>query len=102
MSRVRWSRSSACALGLLIAAGPVAAAEPSSGSASQPGRLAASAQRQVQARPASLAQQAAAPTGGETRFLQSRRGRIVIALMVVATGYVVYSKFHDRVESPAS
>lgn len=102
MSRVRWSRSSAGALALLIVAGPLAAGEPLAGPLGPPGRLAESARRLVQARPAPLAQQTPAPASGDRGFFQSGRGRVVIALMVVATGYVVYSKFHDRVESPAS
>jgi hypothetical protein len=45
---------------------------------------------------------APAPAERGKPFFKTSRGIAVLALMVVGTGWVVYSKFNDRVTSPAS
>ena len=73
---------------------------------SGPGKLARAAARAGQRPLRVQAQQAAGPEttppADQQPFLKTRRGVLVMALMVVGTGYVIYSKFNDRVRSPAS
>jgi hypothetical protein len=43
------------------------------------------------------------PTAGEARpFLKTGRGKAVVLLLAAMTGYAVYSRYHDRVKSPAT
>lgn len=45
--------------------------------------------------------QAPAPAERGKPFFKTSRGIAVLALMVAGTGWVVYSKYNDRVTSPA-
>jgi hypothetical protein len=85
----------------MLLAGP-GAATAAEGPPSAPSLRQSAARQVARARPL-MAQDAApaAPEAGRS-FLRSRKGILTVALMAVVTGYAVYSKFNDRVESPAS
>ena len=100
----RW-RDFTASLALAAFCAAPAAAETPQPAAPVPARplLASAALATSAAAPERAFEQAeAAPTGDSKPFFKTKRGVAVIVLMVVGTGWVLYSKSNDRVKSPAS
>ena len=99
-----------CALAAALTAttaAPGFAAEPSAPARSSP-TLLASGQKHVQQlaraaarKPARSAQEGAGGYDEPGSFFRSKRGVALLVLAAAGIGYMTYSTFNDRVESPA-
>lgn len=106
-----WGRAIPLALAAALIALPVAANDAPT--AAQPTKTTTGqvSLRQVAAREAvrtplartTGARRATQDAAGKqsTRFFKSRAGAVALAVMVVGTGYALYSVKHDRITSPA-
>jgi hypothetical protein len=99
------ARLAAAGLAFAIVAQPLAAAErPQVAPAPQPGRIAASVSAAIataeSARPVRATQDPSPQTTGDEPFLKTGKGRFAIALLAIAAGYTIYSRFENRVQSP--
>jgi hypothetical protein len=111
----RWRGPSGRAIPLALAAAlialPAAANDVTTGAQATKTKSSQVSLRQIAAREASrtpLARTTASrraeqsTTGNESGgFFKSPRGAVAIAVMVIGTGYALYSVKHDRITSPA-
>jgi len=106
-----WTRTATAALvpvlGLTFSAAPVAAGERGATPAKSPTRpsLVAAATAKLALAPVptrALAQAAPAPAEEPKGFFKRPAGKAAIVLMLVGTGWMIYSAFHDNdpVHSP--